>query len=145
MQSDFKNKAIYTIVVLLIGAAFLVITLPHKITLIPPASIPHTSPKEKPDATRSPVANNPVADKNNKIQFDYYIIVGTFRNLKLAQQKAGELMSEFNTNIIVLPPTKEGYYRISYGKYSSPEEVKSKIDSVKTNISSNAWMFSLKK
>jgi cell division septation protein DedD len=145
MQSDFKNKAIYTIVILLIGAVFLVITLPHKIILIPPASAPFTSPKEKPDATKTPLVDNPVAEKDNKVQFDYYIIVGTYRNLNLAQQKAGELNNEFNAKIIVLPPTKEGYYRISYGKYSSPEEVKSKIDSVKANISSNAWMFSLKK
>jgi cell division protein FtsN len=107
--------------------------------------MPLKSPKEKPDATKTPLVDNPAADKENKVKFDYYIIVGTYRNLKLAQQKAVELKVEFNAKIIVLPPTKEGYYRISYGKYSSPEEVKSKIDSVKANISSNAWMFSLKK
>jgi hypothetical protein len=145
MHPDLKNKVIYTIVIVLIGAAFLIITLPHKITLAPPDSMPLTNQKPKPDSTKSQNVNNPYPDKDNKSKIDYYIIVGTYKNLKLAQQKAGELMNEFKTKIIVLPPTKDGYYRISYGKYSSPEEVRSKVDSVKTNINSSAWMFSVKK
>ena len=41
--------------------------------------------------------------------FDYYIIVGSFKDLALARQKAEKLINEYDADIIVLPPTKEGY------------------------------------
>jgi septal ring-binding cell division protein DamX len=84
-------------------------------------------------------------DGDDKVQVDYYIFVESFRNLTHAQQRSEKLVNDFNTNIIVLPPTTEGYYRISYGKYSTLEEAKSAIKSIKTNISSKAWIFSVKK
>jgi hypothetical protein len=107
-----------------------------------------TSPKEP--VMREPAVINSsetdVKDKvqKDKVQVDYYIIVGSFKNLMLAQQKAQELTNDFNTNIIILPSLKEGYYRISWGKYSTPEEAKATIKSVRTKISSDAWIFSVK-
>jgi SPOR domain len=75
----------------------------------------------------------------------YYIIVESIRNLSMAQQKAKKLKNEFNANFIILPPTTEGYYRISYGKYSSLEDAKSIIKSIRTNIRPDVWILSEKK
>jgi len=83
-------------------------------------------------------------DDNNEVQFNYYIIVGSFRNLVQAQQKAENLTNNFNANFLILPPTKEGNYRISCGKYSTLEEAKATIKSIRTNINPDAWIFSLK-
>jgi hypothetical protein len=146
-QSDFTNKAIFTMVVLFIAAAFLVITLPPKhITLkdIPQTVSPLTSPKE-PAARENTLINSPETDGDDKVKVECYIIVGTFGNLTQAQQKAEKLINDFNANIIILPPTPEGYFRISYGKYSTIEEARSKIKSIRTNISSDAWIYSVKK
>jgi hypothetical protein len=83
-------------------------------------------------------------DDNLKVLADYYIIVGSFGNLMQAQQKADKLTNVFNTNIIVLPVTKEGYYRVSCGKYSTLEKAKDTLKSIRTNISKEAWIFSVK-
>jgi len=77
---------------------------------------------------------------NDKIQADIYIIVGSFENLIQAQQKAKELANDRNLNIIVLPPSKEGYYRISCGKYSTLEEAKIANKSIRKNINPDAWI-----
>jgi cell division protein FtsN len=111
---------------------------------ISPAVAPHTSPKESLTRKTTPIDNTKTGG-DDKLQVDYYIIVGSYRNLKQAQQKAEKLINDFNANIILLPPTAEGYYRISYGKYSTLEETKSTIKSIRTNISSDPWIFSVKK
>jgi len=145
MHSDFKNKVIFTLVVLFLAAAFLIITLPPKrINLNSPDVAPHVSPKEQAHSESNSV-NRPETVNDHKEKIDYYVIVGTFRNLTLAQEKAAKLKNDFNTDIIILPPTAEGYYRISYGKYSTPEEAKSIIKNIGKNISSDAWVFSVKK
>jgi isocitrate lyase len=84
-----------------------------------------------------------ITDGDVKVQVEYYIIVQSNRNLRQAQQKAEELTNKYNTNFIVLPRTKEGFYRISYGKYSKLEEVNSIIKGIRTNIRSDAWILSL--
>ena len=84
-------------------------------------------------------------DSDDKIQVEYYIIVESFKNLTLAQQRAEKLNNDFNKNIIVLPSTTDGFYRISYGKYSTYEEAESAIKSIRTSIRSDAWIYSLKK
>jgi cell division septation protein DedD len=146
MHSDFKNKVIFTAVVLFIAAAFLVITLPPKrINLKSPAVVaPHTTPKKPTESQSNPITK-PETNSNQKTQIDYYIIVGTFKNLTLAREKAAKLKNDFNTDIIILPPTAEGYYRVSYGKYSTHEEAKSIIKNLSKSISSDAWVFSDKK
>ena len=90
-------------------------------------------------------SNSPEKDNNDKIQVNYYIIIGSFGDLVQAQQKAGKLKNDHKADIIVLPPTKEGNYRISYGKYSSLEEAKTMINSVRATIKPDAWIFSVKK
>jgi len=146
MHSDFKNKVIFTAVVLFIAAAFLIITLPPKrINLKSPEVVAPLATPKKPTVSQSNPITKPETNSNQKAQIDYYIIVGTFKNLTLAREKAAKLKNDFNIDIIILPPTAEGYYRVSYGKYSTPEEAKSIIKNLNKSISSDAWVFSDKK
>lgn len=112
---------------------------------ISPTMAQHKGTTEEPASLETSHFDSLKTDNGVREQFDYYIIVGSFRNLKQAQHAAEELLNDFKTNIIILPQTAEGLYRISNGKYSSLEEAKSKIKSIRTTIRSDAWIFSLKK
>lgn len=89
--------------------------------------------------------DSPETFSNNKGQVDYYIIVGSFRDITRARQGANELINDFNKNVIILPSSTEGNYRISYGKYSTPEEANAIIESIRTSIKSDAWILTEKK
>jgi len=115
----------------------------HTIKELTPAVIPQKNIKET-DIQETTLDDSSETDDINRVQVDYYIIIGSFRDLKQAQQKAERLKNDFDTDIIVLPPTTEGNYRISYGKYSSLEEAKTKLKSIKKNINPDAWIFSVK-
>jgi hypothetical protein len=84
-------------------------------------------------------------DTDDRVQNHYYIIVESVTGELHARQEAEKLKSDFQTDFIVLPPTREGFYRISYGKYTSLEEAKNAINKVRRNIRANAWIFSEKK
>jgi len=120
------------------------ITLEEMLKYIPPTVAPDTNTEEPYIRETTPV-DSFKKDGDDTLQADYYIVVESFRNLTLAQQKAEKLKNDFNTNFIVLPPTTEGYYRISCGKYSTPEEAKSAIERARANISSSVWIFTVKK
>jgi len=143
------RKLASIIFLLFIGVIlYYVMTLPPKdITLedLSTSVAPYTSPQNESATQETTLIDSSETDNDNKVLVDYYIIVESFRNLTMAQQKAEKLKNDFNTNIIILPPTKEGYYRISYGKYSSLEEARSTIKSIRTKISSDVWIFSEKK
>ncbi len=104
---------------------------------------PHTS-RQEPALTETTPIDSSLTDGNVKLKMVYYIIVGSFGNLKQAQQESEKLINSLNTNIIILPPTKEIYFRISYGKYSSLEEAKATIISVKKTVKSDAWILSVR-
>jgi hypothetical protein len=80
----------------------------------------------------------PITDKRH---IEYYIIIESVNNQVLAKKEAKILKEKYNIEIFVLPPTPEGNVRLSYGKYSSPEEAKSVIKSVRTNIRGDAWIY----
>lgn len=81
----------------------------------------------------------------DNLNVEYYVIVGSFKTLSMAQQKAKEFRDNFSANIIVLPLTPEGYCRISCGKYSTLEDAKSAQKSIGKNICSDAWVYSVTK
>lgn len=144
-QSGMLNIAIMIFAVLLIALAFYVILMPpQEITLkdITPAITRNSSPNGPSLQEINPVDSS-ITEGDVKVQVEYYIIVQSNRNLRQAQQKAEELTNKYNTNFKVLPRTKEGFYRISYGKYSKLEEVNSIIKGIRTNIRSDAWILSL--
>lgn len=148
IRSDWRDTVYYAITVLSIfTVVLLVITY-----LLPPPDwenlnrviTPDTSSKE-PAKQENTLIDSSETNDLDKLQAGYYIIVGSYKNITQAQQKAKELINDFNANIIVLPPVTEGYYRISFGKYSTREEANSAIKSIRTNVDSNAWIFSVKK
>lgn len=140
------KQAVLIIIVLFLLAVFYVSNMqPKEITLkdLQPALAPQKSTKE-PFMQETNLINSSKTDGDDRTQDNYFIIVGSFKNLRQAQQKAEKLINDFNANIIMLPPTTEGYYRISYGRYSTPEETKAIIKSIRANINSDAWIFSAK-
>jgi len=146
-RSDFKNAAIFTAVVLAIAAAFLIITLPpRRITLkdVPPAGAPKISPKETVKQENTP-SDSQQTYISEKVQPGFYIVVGSFKSVAQAQQNAAELKNKFNADIIVLPPTPQGLYRISYGIYSTREEAESAIAGIRKNIGPDVWIYSVNK
>ena len=82
-------------------------------------------------------------DKQSEIE--YYIIIESFKDLTQAQQRAEKFKKDLNADVIVLPPSREGYYRISYGKYSSIEEARTASSGFKTNFRHDVWILYVEK
>lgn len=109
---------------------------------------PDTSSVEKPEPVVKPepgVRQEPVVKPEPGVRpeltGDYYIIIGSFKTLSQAQEGADKIAKLYNEEIIVLPPTKEGNYRISYGRYPTPEEAALAIKNVREQVKSDAWIF----
>jgi hypothetical protein len=145
-ESSVSGTVLLTILAFFIFAVLgLLILPPRDISLkdITPAIIPQTMPKEI-SSRDTMLIDRTKTNVDYEEKAVYYIIIESFRDLTLAQQEAEKLEKDLKTNIIVLPPTIEGFYRISYGKYPTPEEAKSAINHIRTSISSDAWIFSTK-
>jgi len=70
----------------------------------------------------------------------YYLILASFNDITQAQQAADQYSAEFNAGVTVLPKTEEGYYRISYGRYTAFSDAESALNSVRQTITSSAWL-----
>ncbi len=75
------------------------------------------------------------------LSFDSYIIVASLTTPEQAGKAAEDLAAKYKKDFFVLSPTTSGYYRISYGRYSSPEEAQAVLDSVKNGRFPDAWLF----
>jgi hypothetical protein len=73
----------------------------------------------------------------------YYLIVASFSDIDQARQVAEKFRNDLEAEIIVLPPTPQGYYRVSYGKYSTSEEASATLPVVREKVSSDAWIYTL--
>jgi hypothetical protein len=140
------KQLVLIITFLFVVAVIILLNLPPKtITLkeISESEAPRLR-QEEPELREIVLNDTQVTNTISKTTIDYYIIVESLRNLTLAQKKAEELKKAFNADFIVLPPTPEGNYRISYGKYSTLEAAKSTLKSLKSKINSKAWILSEK-
>jgi len=115
-----------------------------------PVNPPHTNPKEPTlqettlfHSSDTKTETETETDADDRLQVEYHIIVASFRNLTLAQGKAEKFKNDFNLNFNLFLST-EGNYRISCGKYSSLEEAEAIIRSIRKNITSDAWILSVK-
>jgi hypothetical protein len=149
------------LIVLFAAAIFYILTRqPRDVTLkemlkVNPPPVEAVASQEKPGevmaSQKQPVAVVPIVhDTVRAVPVEkpgalYYIIVESATNQDLARQKAEKLKKTFMADFIILPPTKEGLYRISDGKYSTLEEAKAAIDGVKRKIRSDAWIYTIKK
>ncbi|MCK7531865.1 MAG: SPOR domain-containing protein [Marinilabiliales bacterium] len=75
----------------------------------------------------------------------YYLIVASFRDIDQAQLVAEKYTNDYKADIIILSPTPQGYYRISYGCYSTPEEAGATLPAVRETVNPDAWVYSMKK
>ena len=80
-------------------------------------------------------------DTNDNSTPAYYLIVASFRDIDQARQAADEYEAAYNADFIVLPPTPQGNYRISYGRYSTPEAADAALSTVRQTINADAWVY----
>jgi hypothetical protein len=135
------------ITVLVVAAVIIVMHLPPKtVTLeqIYQSATPSYIHEEH-DTIKTTVVNNPVTVSHDEAVVDYYIIVQSYMKLEPAEVKAKKFKKEFEADFTVLPPTPEGYYRISCGRYSSLNEAKSKLKSIRDLMGADVWLLSVKK
>lgn len=78
-------------------------------------------------------------------EFEYYIVLGSFKNVEQAKKAAGGIKKQTSRDIIIMEPTPEGLIRISYGKYYSRDEAESVNKKVREEINPNAWILTVKK
>ena len=94
----------------------------------------------------STIAAGLVEVNDHEIQQDtdyrYFIIIGSSRSHELALKKAGTLHEQYKSDIFVLPVSKEGFYRISFGRYRTREEANSRLQSVRSATGPDAWIYS---
>lgn len=146
-----QYSTIFLLLIVLFAAAILYIvtkppgdvTLKEMLKVNPPPIDTQTS-QEQPVSVDSIIHDTVKSITVEKTGIFYYIIVESATNQDLARVKTEKLKNTFRSDFIVLPPTKEGLYRISKGKYSTLEDAKTAIDDVRRNIRTDAWIFSLK-
>ena len=146
-RGTFPTILIFSIVVVAILATIVIIinfdsiVRPQDITL---KEYIQTEAPYSNQNTPSPQKDYPVDIEDSfdkeKTGVYFYIIVGSFNNLTGAQKTAEELIKVSSEEIIVLPQTKEGIYRISCGKYSSRLGADSAIQNVRSKIRNDAWI-----
>jgi SPOR domain len=141
------KQLVMALVVLFVAIAVYVFTLPpRKITIkdIHPA-VPVHAGSTGPAVPGPARAESPVKDVIDKPAVEYYIIIESFKSKPIAEQKAEQLRRKLNKDIIVLPVTKEGFYRISSGKYPTPEDAETAVKEAREGIRADAWIFSVRK
>lgn len=84
------------------------------------------------------------AEAPAEVEGGYYLIVGSFSDIDQARQAAEKYKNDYEAEMIVLPPTPQGYYRLSYGRYSSPEEAGATLPAVREKVNSDAWIYQLR-
>ena len=72
----------------------------------------------------------------------FYIIIESSTNREQSVKDAEKLKKELRADIFVLPPSKEGVYRISYGKYTTIEEARTSLNKIRSLSVANAWIYS---
>jgi len=72
----------------------------------------------------------------------YYLIVASYNDITQARQAADRYTSDYGDDFIILPPTLEGNYRISFGRYSSLDAVDAALPGVRQTINHDAWVYS---
>ena len=69
-----------------------------------------------------------------------YIIIASFGDLEHARLTAEAYTVKYQSEILVLPPTPNGNYRISYGSYSSSGEAIDALGTVRQAGFPDAWV-----
>ena len=71
---------------------------------------------------------------------DNYLIVASFTDLEQAAKMADDYAGSHQADMFVLPPTSKGFYRVSYGRYSTPQEAIAALETIKQTDFPDAWL-----
>ena len=88
----------------------------------------------------TPVADPPSQNNETLQGSGTYIIVASFGDREQANMMAEAYTEKYQAEIIVLPPTSGGHYRISYGSYSSTGEAKAALETLRETGFPDAWI-----
>ena len=75
---------------------------------------------------------------------DNYLIVASFTDLEQAAKMAEDYAGSHQADMFVLPPTSRGFYRVSYGRYSTSDEALAALETIKQADFPDAWLLSSK-
>ena len=75
-------------------------------------------------------------------QSAHYVVIGSYTSLDQAQQMAGKYENTLGTDIIILSPTPQGYYRLSYGSYSTSAAASAALQVFRETSNQEAWILS---
>lgn len=70
----------------------------------------------------------------------YYIIIESFKTIAPAKERAERLRLTYRTDMIILPTPPEGYYRLSFGRYTTEEAARAVLPKVKNDLKADAWI-----
>ncbi|NLE35355.1 MAG: SPOR domain-containing protein [Bacteroidales bacterium] len=93
------------------------------------------------DDTVTSVRGNPDPMTNSNMPTNYsYLIVASFNDIEKANRVAEEYGDKYNIDMHVLPPAANGYYRISYGRYTTTGEALAALETLKQKNFPDAWL-----
>lgn len=75
---------------------------------------------------------------------DNYLIVASFTDLEQAAKMAEDYAGNHQADMFVLPPTSKGFYRVSYGRYSTTQEALTALETIKQTDFPDAWLLAAK-
>ncbi len=70
----------------------------------------------------------------------FWLIVASFNDLEQAQKAQIEFAEKYQAEIILLPPTSGGFYRLSYGSYLSAREAQEARELLREAGCPNTWL-----
>lgn len=83
----------------------------------------------------------PVDD--NEVKYNY-LIVASFTDIDQANRMAEEFSGKLQEDMLVLPATTNGFYRVSYGRYSTTDEALAALETLKGSNFPDAWLLASK-
>ncbi len=69
-----------------------------------------------------------------------WVIVASFTDPEQAHRAQEIFATKYQADIIILPPSADGYYRLSYGSYQSTHEAQAALVQLKESGFRNAWL-----
>ena len=97
------------------------------------------------DNPASPATDNPdpVANDIKPVKYSY-LIVASFSDIEQANRVAEEFAGRYNSDMFVLPPASNGYYRVSHGRYPTTGEALAALETLKQTYFPDAWLLTSK-
>jgi len=93
------------------------------------------------DNNVTPGMGDPDTMTKSNIPTNYsYLIVASFNDIEKANRVADEYGDKYNIDMHVLPSAANGYYRISYGRYTTTGEALAVLETLKQKNFPDAWL-----